>query len=117
MIKRLQDLFQTHVEIGQEFISFVSNMLCCLNLGVSATSGPGIIFYWFTLWDPTLLPSSTRKNLHWEKLRLWAAKELAFDDGKRSKTKVQNTSCAITTGAQPSFKRKGKCNRNLTPLF
>ena len=71
MIERLQDLFQTHVEIGQEFISFVSNMLCCLNLGAIATSGPGIIFYWFALWDPTL-PSSTRKNLHWEKLRLWA---------------------------------------------
>ena len=72
MIKRLQDLFQTHVEIGQEFISFVSNMLCCLNLGASATSGPGIIFYRFALWDPTLLPSSAKKNLHWEKLRLWA---------------------------------------------
>ena len=30
------------------------------------------VWPWITLWDPTLLPSSTRKNLHWEKLRLWA---------------------------------------------
>ena len=45
------------------------------------------------------------------------ATDLAFDDEKRSKTKARNTSCGITTGAQPSFKRKGELNGLFPPLF
>ena len=117
MIKRLQDLFQTHVEIGQEFISFVSNMLCCLNLGAIAASGPGIIFYWFALWDPTLLPSSAKKNLHWEKLRLWACQGTCIWWWKTFKNKgPKHIMCHHHRNAI-LMQTQTKIEHNFTPLF
>ena len=70
--------FFNHMRFFQEFISSVSNMLCCPNLGVSARLVLESCFYRLHIVGPNAAAKFNKKGFALGKMRLWACQGICI---------------------------------------